>query len=400
MQTIGPFPRVTATRSACGLMPDRPHQDPSGAIYKDNGYYLSIVEFDDQGLCHDRRQLLAVMDLLEQPEIKNSNPIIIVFVHGWRHDGRGDDENLSSFRGILSKSSDKVLDGRPIVGVFVAWRGLSWYGLGIENATFFSRKQAALRVALGATRELFGRLRHYREKQERKPVLILVGHSFGGLILFSAVAQTLIEQAALGDNEIIRSFGDLVILVNPAFEAARYLPIHQQIHDRQGFAHDQGPVFISITAKNDRATGFWFPKGMLLEAFGESTTGFDAKTARREKEALRHTMGHLDWMATHTVSAPSDVHVRAREQTSGIDRFSSAGLAEYNNAVHAAAIPVHLTLPSGSRLTRAAGIDAQNPFWVVRAEKEVIDDHNGITGFVFSDLVRDLAIVRMDDTNR
>ncbi len=81
-----------------------------------------------------------------------------MFVHGWRHNGRSDDSNLESFRELLTQTSLDAA-GRPVFGVFVAWRGLSWYGpdfLPVDYATFWTRKEAALRVALGSVRELFG----------------------------------------------------------------------------------------------------------------------------------------------------------------------------------------------------------------------------------------------------
>jgi hypothetical protein len=62
--------------------------------------------------------------------------------------------------------------GRPVLGVFVAWRGLSWYGpasLPVDYLTFWSRKEAALRVALGSVRELLGKLREFRQDRLGKP---------------------------------------------------------------------------------------------------------------------------------------------------------------------------------------------------------------------------------------
>src|SRR5262245_45583879 len=193
-----PAGSILHKRSLFGLVPNKPHQNPAGAVFTEDGYTLAIVEFDDQGICYDRRQMLALATALEK--LRGQGAVILVFVHGWTHNGSSDDDNLAAFRKILAQTALDAAD-RPVLGVFVAWRGLSWHGpnwLPLQEVTFFSRKEAALRVALGSVRELLGRLREFRVDEITKPdtpepVLVIVGHSFGGLIVYSAVAQSLIE---------------------------------------------------------------------------------------------------------------------------------------------------------------------------------------------------------------
>jgi hypothetical protein len=49
----------------------------------------------------------------------------------------------------------------------------------------------------------------------RAPLLVIVGHSFGGMIVYSALAQSLIEAASTNKPHISTRFADLVLLVNP-----------------------------------------------------------------------------------------------------------------------------------------------------------------------------------------
>ena len=56
-----------------------------------------------------------------------------------------------------------------------------------------------------------------------------------------------------------------------------------------------------------------------------------------------------------------------------------------------------ITYASGACLRTVPGFCRTNPFWVVRASAEVIDQHSGIHGYVLSDFVRDLVIGRMND---
>ena len=382
-----PAGSILHKRSLFGLVPNKPHQNPAGAVFTEDGYTLAIVEFDDQGICYDRRQMLALATALEK--LRGQGAVILVFVHGWTHNGSSDDDNLAAFRKILAQTALDAAD-RPVLGVFVAWRGLSWYGpnwLPLQEVTFFSRKEAALRVALGSVRELLGRLREFRVDEITKPdtpepVLVIVGHSFGGLIVYSAVAQSLIEAAATPQGRVVPSFANLVLLVNPAFEAARYLPVFAQVESDRGFVPNQPPVFVSVTGQNDRATGRAFPIGETVASIGESTRG------RRERQALINTMGHLSWMLSHDLSAPG-VHLPVSRQ---LHREPSKS-ARRANLVTAA--EEEWTSSHGALLRRRRGVPANHPFWNVCATPEVIDGHNGIFGDVFVGFVYDLVATHM-----
>jgi hypothetical protein len=199
------LPRTAHQKPFIGVIPNRANQNCAGAVFEQDGYTLAIVEFDDQGVCYDRRQMQATATVLDS--LRGHDPIIIIFTHGWRHDSRSDDGNLKDFCLLLQQTSIDV-KGRPVFGVFPAWRGLSWCGPLVEILTFWGRKEAALRVALGSIRELFGRLRSFREAERnagKSPLLVIIGHSFGGLIVYSAVAQSLIEAAATQSGKIVPS---------------------------------------------------------------------------------------------------------------------------------------------------------------------------------------------------
>jgi hypothetical protein len=383
-----PLPPPAHAKPVLGLMRNRANQDPAGAAFAQNGYTLAIVEFDDQGVCYDRRQMQAMAAALET--MRGQNPVIIVFTHGWRHDGRSDDDNLINFCRILHQAAIDA-PHRPVFGVFAAWRGLSWCGGPwgvIELPTFWGRKEAALRVALGSIREMLGRLRAFRQSERdagRAPLLIIIGHSFGGLIVYSAVAQSLIEAATTEGGHIVPSFADLVLLVNPAFEGARYLPIFEQINNRHNFDPDQPPVFVSVTAYNDWATGLTFPIAMLIPSFRESARNW------RQRQAILCTMGHIGWMRTHEVDAPAAL-TRANSQP----RFTPGDRAGPRPRVAlspAAQNIIHF--PEGAELRTLPGRDQHNPFWVVGATKVVVDGHDGIFGNVFVNFVYDLVVAHM-----
>ena len=328
-----------------GKMPNAQHQTFHGFM-TGAAYELAIVEFDDQGRCYDRGQLDAVAQRLDALMTQEEDVILAVFVHGWKHDARSDDENLSAFRLLLAETVDheqKTSSGagtRPVLGIFAGWRGLSEFGLGeaVADATFWGRQAAGQRVATGSVRELFGRMRHYRNhrlKREGKPLLVIAGHSFGGMIVYSALAQSLIEAASAPAGEMVPRFADLVLLVNPAIEGARYLPVQDLVCSVafRSRTTKQLPVFICAQAENDEPVGTWFPAGNFMHKIDQATIG------DLENDCVTHAIGFVPAFRTHELTGPN-----------GSDPFK-------------------LT-PSGSAQA--------NPFWVVGAAKEVINGHGGI----------------------
>jgi pimeloyl-ACP methyl ester carboxylesterase len=354
LQGLAPF----EPRHGAGIMPNAAHQAAHGFM-TGAPYELAIVEFDDQGRCYDRGQMDGVAKRLDalapDPNQLGKDVILVVFVHGWQHDARSDDENLSAFRVLLNETVDYErtrasagVAARPVLGVFVGWRGLSGFGLGdvIADATFWERQAAGLRVAFGSVRELFGRLRHYRNRQKKNlgnPLLVIVGHSFGGMIVFSALAQSLI-QAASAPAE----FADLVLLVNPAIEGARFIPIYDLVTSPAFAARTtkQLPVFICAQAENDQPVGTVFPLGSIGHAITEATIG------DLEKWCVTHALGFVPGFRTHALAGPTGNE------------------------------PFVLTPPDTAQA---------NPFWVVGAAKEVIDGHGGIWQTPFLQFIASLV---------
>jgi hypothetical protein len=333
-----------------GVVPNAQQQDAKGFMPATN-YKLAIVEFDDQGRGFlngngEREQLDTVSAEIEAMRENGVDAIVVVFVHGWQHDARTDDENLTAFRVLLDQTAlheRRCADGgkeRPVYGIFVGWRGLSLHGMfgTLQDATFWDRQQAGQRVATGSVRELFGRLRHYRNSRQQgggPALLAIAGHSFGGMIVFSALAQSLIEAASAPADHMIPRFADVVLLVNPAIEGARYLPIYDLVSSAafQKRTIAQLPAFICVQADNDQPVGTFFPIGNVKNHLEEATIG------SLESRCTSHGVGFIDEFLTHRISGPSDTTPFVLEPSDPLQK---------------------------------------NPFWVVRATREVVDGHGGI----------------------
>ncbi|RJF95740.1 hypothetical protein [Noviherbaspirillum saxi] len=279
--------------------------------------------------------------LLNSQEANGQKPElnIILYVHGWNHLAKSDDEDVMLFRQVLqlqSRMEQNLVDEkkrqypRKVIGIFVGWEGkqldISPYAL---VPTFWSRKAAALRVSRGSVLELFSRLQTIQDyyngptespdcRAQAKPMdssnsskencrirSLMVGHSFGAWILYSALSGTMIETLHTGRNlnlkedekkRYLKRPADLVVLINPAFEAVRYEPLHlaAMAYDSEEI---QTPMLITITSTADMMTRTLFPVGRFINTF------FEGANSDHQSKAMTRAHGHHPRHFTHSLTA-------------------------------------------------------------------------------------------------
>ena len=433
-------------------------------------FTLAFVEFDDQGWLYDRAQMDLLMSELEKQSAGEQDLSIFVYVHGWKHNADFCDNNVCCFRETLKQMN--VLEGkykavygwkqrRKVFGIYVGWRGLSVLGPDVlRSISFYSRKSAATRVALGSTRELLGKIKDFYERknadgnneagrkiQQKRPMqsadaddapragtrLLTMGHSFGGLVVYTAVAQALMESAIepekFARDQLVKPFGDLVFIVNPAFEGTRYEPLHQ-IAKRRPYPGYQPPVFVAVTSAADEATKIAFPVGRWFNGVWENySTGKEgekiAHTPTQQRDANVNTIGHTERFRTHRLEYTPDKNfdTKAAKKSSestdctcpykdGIENLLAKAdiesefgdwLANLNNGADWN-LGADAKNSSGQRVTgwtrkyrdhlslvhdpADADNSPDNPFWVVYTKKEIIPDHNGFYTPLFLNFVR------------
>jgi hypothetical protein len=424
--TPSPPPDCVAGASQAGSpLPELPNHERTPL------FDLYFVEFDEQGLLYPRgmpdvgiaschiEALMRDLDGLAQSEAGLS---IVVYVHGWKHNAADADGNVQTFRQLLAdaalveqaKQQDFNLPPHRVVGIYVSWRGKSvTLPEPFLSLTFWDRKSTAQYVAEGESRVLFSRLRGFYQRQnqlaapyqgEKKVLLILMGHSFGGLILLEAVSQSLINSlfeydATPGQENVIPRFGDMIILANPAVEALRYTPLHRAAAS-QRYDHYQTPIFVSITSTADWATGIAFPIGRSVNTF------FETSLSGEEHDASKKTLGHMDPYITHELLMRSDGvktcpgwnPVLDPSAPSAIDQErNNLNLERRNSNQFFGPDPATLSLLPGwqrnfcgDAVLRQLKTDPNSPIWNVSTDAAIIPGHNEITQPVFVNFVRQL----------
>jgi len=366
----------------------------------DQEYLLGFVEIDDQGQLRNRKQMQAVLDEL-YAMAANESLLINVFVHGWHHNAKPQDPNVESFKGSLAQLSQlenrlataQNKQPRKVVGVYVGWRGESIDVPYLNNITFWDRKSTAQEVGHLGMDELLLKLEEISNVKNTldppiKSRLVIVGHSFGGAAVYSATAQILAsrfvdsrEQKSFTDTA--KGFGDLVVLLNPAFEALRYGPLFDLAQARCSYFLEQQPRLVILTSEADKATKYLFPMGRIFSTFFETHGPINRDDCHRpvsyqEGAADRSTVGHFKPLVTHELHPASltkqanyaeAVDIWRQQQVGGVQQYGSTEL-------------IHL----GKTVVR-------NPFLNVKVDKRLIKDHNDVFGKEILQFLRQLIVI-------
>jgi len=280
--------------------------------YEHPEFYLTTIEFSENGHLFHPKEAFEVLDRVKAIA-GESGATIVVFVHGWHHNGDFIDPNQVSLRGVLGNLADlqdktfaigqqkfrhqigQDLAARPpLIGISLSWRGESSTNPVLTWLSFFDRKIDAHIVGgksflglyhIDDARRVISRLdADYRDLNAHKKLtsLTFVGHSFGAALLFSATEDTFKQQLlqehvaevntmrqfevkqASAPIPLIKGVGDAVILINPAFEARRYRAFGRLTEGNYSFDRRQTPKLIIFSSDGDSANRFAFPFGRYL----------------------------------------------------------------------------------------------------------------------------------------
>jgi hypothetical protein len=234
---------------------------------------------------------------------------VLVFIHGWRNDASIGNGNVADLR-LYAAHVARFIEDRAaldpnapkyhLTAVYIGWRGArtdenwlhqklgsvgSWIGAFSAVGTLFDRKPVSEAIApsvLTALRDVENQLGIANEIPDVNYVpnnpnkMIVFGHSLGGNLLITALGDDLVKRV---DQHTPGKYmqpvlGDLVVLINPAAEAAKWIQVQKALWrklalifaDRRPgdeyvaahkfFRQDQAPIIVSATAARD-----WPPGG-------------------------------------------------------------------------------------------------------------------------------------------
>lgn len=280
-------------------------------------YNLSFIEFDDQGGLFDEQSKKDVMNMYQKKISDDKEIIMLTFIHGWNHNANGktEDDNIIEFRKVL-RNVARIFPNKEVLGLYIGWSGRSLPSF-LNYVTFWNRKATAQEIGQKGFTTILLELEHIikgTEKNKKKNRMITIGHSFGAAALYSSLKIVLLERyiksrpskdAAKGKVE---GFGDLVLLMNPAFEAMQYHSLYNLAQDGcNEYYKSQLPKLIILSAEEDKALKWTFPIGRIpsLLQRHRKTKGYYCDTDGRKEyeieqwEADIYAIGHNEKYVTH-----------------------------------------------------------------------------------------------------
>ena len=360
-------------------------------------YDLAYVEFNDEGSAWDLTQREFAADLIRARKA----PLVFIYLHGWHNSARSHDvERFERALEMLSAHDNRATQGRPIVGVYLAWRGQSLNVPLLDTLTYYDRKSAAERLANG-----YGCFKAIRELSDAANAqggrTLIVGHSFGGLVLERAVKSSLasdqlnlqnsliVEMNAATESDLSREIlEDLETRMrfNPAKRQYESLVGHEKV------AREDDPYFVSITSQNDHATGDLFPAASWIWQIFHPGRGWapvavpGTTHSIAENHFLRETPGHSEYIHNFTARQlnelpHSDVpamqaNLQVPPGRKGDPQFLTSAKDEGQQA-----FPSRERANTGPRkLWKIESVRgrARLPYWIIQVPPEIINNHGGI----------------------
>ena len=372
-------------------------------------YSLGFIEFDEQGEACSvplaREVLRDLQNRSRNAKAQGRHLVVFVYVHGWEnHAQSADVGRFEQFLEAASRWRGTQQYDAEIYGVYVAWQGR---GLFDPRATalgrvfddtflalpkvlsFWTREQAAARVArVSGTEALLWIANAAKTPDPTGAKVIVMGHSFGARVVEEALDQA--YQALMLDprtaGKEVSAPVDLVVLLNEATDALQTKRMQELFahSSRYGGAtvNSDKPLFVSLTSEADSATRVWFRVARFMETIVSVNRPYRETPSVTQHTFTRQTAGHIDFLKTHEILPRSTL---ATEQPLMSDSWS---FSSDNNGTQddPTQWSIKRTIPA-----------VHTPYWVVKCEKEFINDHGDVwnpkvRGFIFALLRRNQTL--------
>ncbi|MBA3351895.1 MAG: hypothetical protein H0X40_12900 [Chthoniobacterales bacterium] len=368
---------------------------PAGSTAKDI-YRLGFIEFDEQGDFWDRDELHKTVQAIRD----TGRPVLLVtYIHGWQNNSNVKDaDDVAQFRGLLARlTADQTVQqsGLQVFGVFLGWRGrvvhkvnpvvdaVTWLG---KESSFYSRKNAATRISSSTpiTEAIFTLIRTARRDTPGISRCIVIGHSFGALVLEKALSQALVGTLlyeppfVAGGSKTLTSQvfkpADLILLVNSAAESIYSKELIDMYRDTTPLRG--APHVIMVSSDADQATSLAFPLGTKLSNTpkliqGEFRDYHQPGHDTSQFNYFTQTPGHNDAVQSHRLVKVATGTTELDAEPFDLNLKNRPGSYE------------DVTLYTGTRQAWTQWrIERQGPnetnYWVLHVPKDIIAGHGPI----------------------
>jgi hypothetical protein len=367
----------------------------------DSPYTLAFVEFDDMGEFWDRTQLNRALQAITEAKKEKGQVIVVTFVHGWKNNASDDSGNVWGFRDELKdieSESHKRFGDTPVVGIYIGWRGAVTNVPFLKNLTFYDRRDAAIRIpGANITEALHQIMRTTKQNADDKSICVLIGHSFGGMVLERALTQSMVS--LINDYEA-RNKGkdapvpmppstdlvapaDLIAFVNsaaPATESKQFMGMLKVRGYHLKVDGKDEPFFLSITSKGDMATGLAMPIAQAPSKITKSMREYDLSNPEQHPEFPPGVKSQSTYYLHSTANSPAvQSHEILFAKTADELRRIRQERQVYS------CFPVHSNVYCiVTKQTRWN----DTPYWAMQMPVEFVPDHGSIFRPEFRELLR------------
>jgi hypothetical protein len=207
-------------------------------------YTINFVEVRDDGDFWDGRQLSEALAQIERARDQGRlKPIVFVYIHGWQNNAdelpndpaetdclklRGDVAKFRTCGVARLAASPNIGTSRPIVGIYLAWRGLSSTIEPVKHLfSYWPRRNKARTVGrqgmFTALDQVVRKVGEHREDY----TLVMLGHSFGARVLEYAAEAVDPGKHHCGFMERFRE--RISQKVDPDCATAATIPLHGSV---------------------------------------------------------------------------------------------------------------------------------------------------------------------------
>jgi pimeloyl-ACP methyl ester carboxylesterase len=345
---------------------------------------VAFIEFDDVGQAFNPLQMKAAEDAIQAEKRKHGEVVTVLFIHGWKNNASDDSNNVPGFRRILQQFQPKLGDA-GLVGVYFGWRGGTTSIPVVEDFTYWNRRDTATYIPGSNMSEALLRVARATKGPEYKETskLVVVGHSFGGLVLERTVTQYLTRRVV--ENPSADLFADLLVFVNEAAAATEAIQLLTMFHDQVPSPHPD-PTIVSITSQGDLATRFVLPVGQGASLFKKSLRAYGAPNAvdpfgiTNQRTYYLRSATHIPELQSHVVMADSPEIRQA---------YAERGYT-------CASIPSGREKKTNYYVVGIAGAKNTTPYWIMQMPVQIVPDHSNIFRTEFGELLSSFVLRRLE----